>query len=266
MSEFGGLGPSPQRGSGSRRRHYGAGSEGHGGGHDSSGAMRWLLTYADLITLLLAFFVVMYAMSEVNAAKYQALAASLRSAFTGAGASLIGTEGGMPAPPRAGAEGEAWLALVHRINSALREAGLGGRAAAELTDRGIAITFQELIFFDLGRDELRPEGQQVLRQLAPILAEVSGTILVEGHTDDLPIASARFPSNWELSTARATKVVRFLAEVAGIDPHRLVAAGYGEWRPRYANTSDANRARNRRVEIVLLRPGLDATAHYHVQQ
>ena len=286
----------------------GAHGEGHGGGggHDGTGAMRWLLTYADLITLLLAFFVVMYSMSEVNAARYQALATSLRAAFATAGEALIDTEGlspdarkvldglnrdtGQPFPPLpedaetgrpAGDKGpgdeggkplplpgvtgppgeEARLrGLVEQVNAALREAGLGGRASAQLTDRGVAIIFDDQVFFDLGRADLRPEGRELLLRLAPILARVPGTILVEGHTDNLPIHSGRFPSNWELSTARATTVVRFLAEHAGLDPRRLAAAGYGEWRPRFPNTSEANRARNRRVEIVVLRKGLDPTA------
>ncbi|EKP94126.1 flagellar motor protein MotB [Thermaerobacter subterraneus] len=304
-------------------RGHGAGSgpgDGHGGGgggHDGAGSTRWLLTYADLITLLLAFFVVMYAMSEVNAARYQALAASLRAAFATAGETLIDTEGispdarkvldglnrdtgqpyppalppagspeapgegsgepsgewpglpGLPSPgqgagtavpPMSAEERERMEGLVERVNEALREAGLGGRASARLTERGVAIIFDDQVFFDLGRAELRPEGRDLLRRLAPILAQVPGTILVEGHTDNLPIRSGRYPSNWELSTARATTVVRYLAEQAGLDPRRLAAAGYGEWRPRYPNTSAANRARNRRVEIVLLRPSLDPTA------
>lgn len=255
----------------------GAHAEGHGGGggHDGAGAMRWLLTYADLITLLLAFFVVMYAMSEVNVAKYQALAASLRVAFATAGETVIDTDGispdarklldglmqdtDQPYPPGSSEE-ERLAELVEEVNAALREAGLGGLASAELTERGVAITFQEQVFFDLGKADLRVEGRDLLRRLAPILAEVPGTILVEGHTDDLPIRGGPFASNWELSTARATRVVRFLAEQAGLDPRRLAAAGYGEWRPRYPNDSEAHRARNRRVEIVLLRQGLDPTA------
>ncbi|GAB6876208.1 flagellar motor protein MotB [Thermaerobacter litoralis] len=306
-----------------RARRSGDSQGGHGGhgggGHDGAGSMRWLLTYADLITLLLAFFVVMYAMSEVNAARYQALAASLRAAFATAGETVIDTEGVSPdarkvldglnqdtgqpfppvseppvTPPQAGPgstgstgpdepapppgapepelptgtrlppmspeEREQLEGLVERVNAALREAGLGGRASARLTERGVAIIFDDQVFFDLGRAELRPEGRNLLRRLAPILARVPGTILVEGHTDNLPIRSGRYPSNWELSTARATTVVRYLAEQAGLDPRRLAAAGYGEWRPRYPNTSEANRAKNRRVEIVLLRPSLDPTA------
>ncbi|ADU50807.1 OmpA/MotB domain protein [Thermaerobacter marianensis DSM 12885] len=280
------------------------GGHGGGGGHEGAGSMRWLLTYADLITLLLAFFVVMYAMSEVNATRYRALAASLRAAFATAGEALIDTKGispdarkvldglnqdtGQPFPPSTapgtnpapeenpGGQGEGpgrlpvvtgppgeeerLRDLVDQVNAALRDAGLGGRASAQLTDRGVAIIFEDQVFFDLGRADLRPEGRELLRRLAPILARVPGTILVEGHTDNLPIHSDRFPSNWELSTARATTVVRFLAEQAGLDPRRLAAAGYGEWRPRFPNTSEANRARNRRVEIVVLRQSLDPTA------
>ncbi|QIA26684.1 OmpA family protein [Thermaerobacter sp. PB12/4term] len=293
-----------RHGTGRARRNavtggHGAGHGGGGGGHDGAGSMRWLLTYADLITLLLAFFVVMYAMSEVNVARYQALAASLRAAFATAGETVIDTQGwspdarkvldglnqdtgqpnppGLPGaggtppsipelpagtslPPMSAEEREQLEGLVGRVNEALRDAGLGGRASARLTERGVAIIFDDQVFFDLGRAELRPEGQDLLRRLAPILAQVPGTILVEGHTDNLPIRSGRYPSNWELSTARATTVVRYLAERAGLDPRRLAAAGYGEWRPRFPNTSEANRARNRRVEIVLLRPSLDPTA------
>ncbi|MFS8572384.1 MAG: OmpA family protein [Clostridia bacterium] len=130
--------------------------------------------------------------------------------------------------------------------------------AIESTERGIVIHFTDRVLFDTGRAEIKPEAREVLQAVAVELAKLPHHIRVEGHTDNVPIHNERFPSNWELSTARAVTVLRFLIQVGGLDPGRLSAVGYGEYRPIASNDTPEGRARNRRVDIVLLDHGLAA--------
>jgi chemotaxis protein MotB len=123
----------------------------------------------------------------------------------------------------------------------------------ELDPRGLVVSMREAGTFSTGRADLSADAQAVLAELARALAEVGNSVRVEGHTDDVPIHNERFASNWELSTARATGVVAYLLQ-QGVPPDRLSAAGYGEFHPREQNDSDANRARNRRVDVVVLNP------------
>ena len=108
------------------------------------------------------------------------------------------------------------------------------------------------MFFDLGKANLKPEAVEILRKVAPTLRSLPNPLRVEGHTDDLPIRTSQFPSNWELSVHRATNVVRYLVEEEGFDPKKLSAAGYSEYRPLVPNNSDANRQINRRVDIIIM--------------
>lgn len=140
----------------------------------------------------------------------------------------------------------------------LREAGLTGEVGLGVEERGIVFRFQDSVLFDVGKADLRPEAREILTKVGGLLKKVSNQIRVEGFTDNLPISTERFPSNWELSTARATTVVRFFIEELNIDPKRLEAAGYGEYHPIASNDDAAGRQKNRRVDIVLLRPSLSA--------
>ncbi|MFP5502177.1 MAG: flagellar motor protein MotB [Candidatus Sericytochromatia bacterium] len=237
---------------------------GHGGeGHASS--ERWLLTYADLITLLLAFFIIMYAMSETDAKKMEELARSLQSTFHlssggGTDAALppasndMLTGGGALLP-----EAKALMEIQEQLEREL--ASQNGAEAAQsvttsLNQRGLVISLANSAFFDSGEASLRPEARNVLKTVAGTLKSSKRFIMVEGHTDNTPINTARYPSNWELSTARATTVVRYLITDYGLPPKRLSAAGYGEYYPLVANTTFENRARNRRVDLVILRSDL----------
>ncbi len=121
------------------------------------------------------------------------------------------------------------------------------------TRRGILIRLENEVLFDSGKADIKPAAIQSLDKIAEILKDIPNSIRVEGHTDNIPINTERFPSNWELSTQRALAVVSYLIEKVGIDPARLSAAGYGESRPLVANDSAAARARNRRVEILVVR-------------
>lgn len=207
--------------------------------------MRWLLTYADLITLLMAFFIVMYAMSSVDVGKYRALAHSLRGALAGNSFVELPLQG-------TAAEPDSLEAVGQEVAGALAEMGLEGQGAVFRTERGVVISLYGAVLFDLGKADIRPDAIPVLDRVAEALARVPNYVSVEGSTDDLPINSLLFPTNWELSVRRATTVVRYFVERHGLEPRRFLAVGYGEYQPMFPNDSEANRARNRRVDIVLL--------------
>ena len=214
---------------------------------------RWLVSYADFITLLFAFFTTMYAISTVDAKKLSDMVTSLDHAFPSARAAQPPGQAAAPAAPPAPPDAGRALAgiqadLERRLAGALAER----RVEIERQQYALIVTIRELDSFRLGSAELSPAARDVLTAVGATLAGVTESIRVEGHTDDLPIHSPRFRSNWELSTARATTVVQFLIESAGIHPERLSAAGYASYRPRTANETDAERARNRRVDIVIL--------------
>lgn len=239
-----------------RRKKHGE----HGGSHE-----RWLLTYADMITLLLVLFIVLLAMSETDAAKAKELAQSLRSAMhLSAGG---GTDAALPPASNdmltgGGAllpEAQALMKIQEKLEQEI--AAQNGAEAAQsvttsLSQRGLVISLANSAFFDSGEASLRPQARSVLKTVAGTLKSSKRFIMVEGHTDNTPINTARYPSNWELSTARATTVVRYLITDYGIPPKRLSAAGYGEYYPLVANTTFENRARNRRVDLVILRSDL----------
>lgn len=214
---------------------------------------RWLVSYADFITLLFAFFTTMYAISTVDAQKLSHMVDSMQIAFDRAGPSAVG---------RGEAAGASTVAAAPRPlgpTEALAErlrAKLGDRGVEVATDRrGVVVSLRESGSFATGSAELSAEARRVLADLAAtIKAEGDVFLRVEGHTDDVPIQTGRYASNWELSTARATTVVTYLLQDAGLAPERLSAAGYGEFHPRAPNTSPENRARNRRVDVVILRP------------
>jgi chemotaxis protein MotB len=216
-------------------------SESQGGG------LRWLLTYADMITLLLAFFVLMYAVSKVDAKRYRELALSIRGALGGP----------IPAAARAVQE----VRVPPRDPLAHIAERLSERMAAELAAQevqmvreadGVLLRFPDRILFDRGKADLRPSARVVLDKVAQVVADLPNTIEAEGHTDTLPIRSSQYPSNWELSVARATAVVRHLVESHGISPLRCAARGLGEHRPLVPNDPHLGEARNRRVEIRIL--------------
>jgi len=197
-----------------------------------SGRDRWLIAYADMITLLLACFASLYA-ATLDQPILKAAPARQPTA----------RRDDRPEAP------DHLRAALGRIVQAH-----GEFAALELTSdaRGLVISLPEAGSFPTGRAEPSLAAQSILQEIADVLSTESNAIRIEGHTDDVPMRSAEFASNWDLSTARATHVVRFLIERAGLSPDRLSAAGYGEFKPRVPNDSDAARARNRRVDIVVL--------------
>jgi chemotaxis protein MotB len=215
--------------------------------------MRWLLTYADMITLLLAFFVILYAISKVDAKKYEALSVSVRGAFGAEGSSLVG--GGSAGRGRIAPARDAAAPIVEQLQKVLAEDLAGGRIQIERSARGVLIRFQDTLFFERGKAELNSAAQRILREVAAVIAALPNDVEAEGHTDSLPIRSAQFPSNWELSVARSTAVVRYLVEEQGISPLRLSARGLGEHKPLFQNHPTLGEPRNRRVELTIVTRG-----------
>jgi chemotaxis protein MotB len=216
---------------------------------------RWLISYADFVTLLFAFFTTMYAISTVDAKKLQEMVESMQVAFD---ASKV------PPPKRPLVKPDttpvktptpdqlALQALKARLSERLKLQISGGQVGLEVDPRGLVVSIREAGTFGVGSAELSDSARSVLGEVADALADVDHPVRIEGHTDDVPIRTAKYKSNWELSTARATNVVSFFVEDRGLPPSRFSAAGYGEFRPRAENTSGANRAANRRVDIVIL--------------
>ncbi len=223
---------------------------------------RWLISYADFVTLLFAFFVVMYAISIVNEGKYAVLSEALGDAF-----------GGRSVAPQAHTSVEPVLPLSHIVNRKRLEAARRERERMEIlakdltatlmplvksgqvrvtqNARGIGIELNASVLFDQGEATLQQEAREVLGAVAGLLKDAPQRIEVEGHTDNLPITNERFASNWELSAVRAASVVRLFIE-SGVQDVRLSAIGHGSTRPVAPNDTPANQARNRRVAVMIL--------------
>ncbi|MEW5701282.1 MAG: flagellar motor protein MotB [Candidatus Zixiibacteriota bacterium] len=212
---------------------------------------RWLLTYADLITLLLAFFVVMYSMSRIDAKKFGAMSNALTGVLRGQSAALDQVQpddllGG--GPLKTGA-----LRLVQKqLQQMVHKERMEASISSDLSERGLVIHVREGALFDEGKAELTPGAITILRTIGGEISKVRNDVRVEGHTDPRPINTPRFPSNWELSTARATSVLRFLVDSTGFAPTRISAVGYGHYRPVAPNDTPDSMAKNRRVDIVIL--------------
>jgi chemotaxis protein MotB len=254
---------------------------GGGGGHDGPDE-RWLLTYADMITLLMALFMVLFSISSVNTSKFESLQRAMQDAFSGkilpGGESIqqtgSDTQASRPAatPPipaiqaitqqldaakqskAASRESDQFKRLKQQIDTYARENGLTSKLETRVARRGLVIRLlTDKVLYDSGSATLNPAASPMLDRIAQLLrTEFDHPIVVEGHTDDQPISGAQFPTNWELSTARATAVVRFFIR-DHVAPGRLAASGYGAMHPLTTNETAPGRSRNRRVEIVLTR-------------
>ncbi len=268
--------------------------------------LRWLTTYSDVVTLLMAFFVMLYAISQVDQTKFQLFVSGLADPFDNPavsegllseGTGFVGSDmgdgtsdfesfgapallDGLPAletleddseltvyeqneneDPDPGEGGENPDAVVtdeqlievrDAISSALEEAGLLGSVDFQLTTRGLVIAIAtDHVLFSSGSAEFGADGDSIVAAIAPTLVTFDNEILVEGHTDTVPLDSFGY-DNWNLSADRALAVLKALAKWDGVDPARLVATGYGEYRPRESNETDEGKASNRRVELVVV--------------
>lgn len=242
---------------------------------------RWLVSYADFITLLFAFFVVMYSISQVSESKYRVLSETLTAAFRPArslepiqvgqpsrspSASAIDIRGdwrGDTEQPELGETGALAVEdlgdleqLAQRIETDFSELIEDELLTVRANEYWLQVELRDSILFDSGSAELSGQAQAIFSDLAELLQEYGNQIQVEGHTDNVPISNLRYPSNWELSAARASAIVKLLV-ADGLSPDRLSAVGYGEHQPLVANDSEDRRARNRRVALMIARQKLE---------
>ncbi len=233
------------------------------------GAPPWMATFADMVTLLLCFFILLFAMSTTQQETYKELVQSLRSALGAQRVPESGTREGLtmhPVPSEEPAETEQVDELggmiekeMDEIVSEVRELvmfnKLGGMVSVTKTEEGVVITMSDLLLFEKGSTRLSDRGMDILKKVASVLKRFAYHIKIKGHTDNTPISTEKFPSNWELSSARAGTVVRILVD-HGINPELISAEGYAHYHPVATNDTAEGRARNRRVEIVYERDSI----------
>lgn len=220
---------------------------------ESAGMMRWLLTYADMITLLLALFIILFSISTISKVKYQALVHDISGGFNNEYAINNPPNGGQVGEGK-GQQGERSLQQIQRqIQAYIQQHDLQAQVQTKIERRGLVVSIlTDKSVFAEGSAQLSPQTEKLLTSVGGILKVGGNELRVEGHTDNTPINTPQFPSNWELSAARAVGVTRWLVENDGIAPARITAIGYGQYNPKYPNDTEAHRQLNRRVDIVIL--------------
>ena len=227
---------------------------------EKSNVGNWLTTYSDMVTLLLCFFVLLFSFSEIDAQKFR----SIMSSFQG-GAGVL--EGGTTLELEKDLEiSESLLEEdLENLKGILEEyadsVGLGEEIILSVEERGLVVRFMDSVLFDSGKADLKPESKKILKNVADILNRdefKDKLIKVEGHTDTDPIIySKKYPTNWELSAIRATNVLRYLVEEGNIEGNRISSSGYSYYRPIAPNDTPENKAKNRRVDIVILQSSFE---------
>ena len=234
------------------------------------GSPLWMTTYSDMVTLILTFFILLFSFSNLDVLKWQQVVASIRGSLgvmdggTTLNESELIREGEINSSYRQILVSEDMYEAFQNLQEEMEElerlkeylsqivSQLDDRIIVVPDERGIILRFQDRVLFEKGKADIRPEARLLLVKVAETLKELDNQIRIEGHTDDLAINTPQFPSNWELSTARATNVLRLLIE-QDLNPQQLSAVGYGEYHPLVPNINEAARQQNRRVDIVLLK-------------
>lgn len=238
---------------------------------------RWLVSYADFITLLFAVFVVLYAMGQSDKKKVeevmQAIQQSFGMATTGATAPKVNVIASQSitvipslkpeikvAPMGKARSGQAKSRAEERdfrqiksaVEAYLVKQGAQNKVTLEITRRGLIVSLKEAGFFNSGQATIKPEAYELINTIAEVMTQYNNPLRVEGHTDNVPISTSQFPSNWELSTARATNGLKYLLRNFDVDANKISATGFAEYRPIADNATAEGRAKNRRVDLVML--------------
>ncbi|WP_188456514.1 flagellar motor protein MotS [Virgibacillus oceani] len=246
-------------------------------GKKDKGAPKWMVTYSDMVTLILVFFILLFSMSQIDLVKFEAISDSFRNR-------MIFDFYPSPVPMDNPTENtsieesgrnsnefetpsqlknindrddtidgkDSLNELMHDVEKYLDENKLNNVISASRNERGVVLVLQELILFDPGEANILEKGEPFLNKIGSLLSKIPNKVKVEGHTDSKPMKSFRYPSNWELSGARASSVVRYLVNKNGFDESRFTIVGYSDTKPLVPNDSPENMSKNRRVEIVIL--------------
>lgn len=242
--------------------------------HEEHADETWLIPYSDLLTLLLALFIVLFASAQVDEKKFEELKATFNIAFSGNPAILERPKAGEGDPatptvpqlptivdPLNGPKEKAYMQetaqlieLKKTLDKYIADNGLQGDLSTALTEDGLMIRIKDAALFPSGSANLRPESLRLGTEIAKLLTPLTQKVTVSGHTDNMPINTREFPSNWELSSQRAVNFMRFLlSQQQGLMPARFSATGYGEFRPLAGNNTVEGRSANRRVEVLIQR-------------
>ena len=238
----------------------------HAKPHEEEVGEAWLLPYSDLMTLLLALFIALFAMSQTDASKMQALAQAFTAAFNMGGPSFFSGMGPSTSMTSATTQGQdnansAYMQENENLREAqekleqyIKENNLQDQVSTELSEEGLMIRLKERALFASGSAALQGQANQIVPVIAALLSSLPERVTISGHTDNVPISTAQFPSNWELSSARAVSLMRGLMGVQpSLNPARFSALGYSEYRPIASNDTEEGRAQNRRVEVFIAR-------------
>lgn len=225
---------------------------------------RWLVTYSDFLTLLLVFFIIMYSMGQTDATKYKAVASSMNSALgSGSGNNIIGTSDGTvgvdqnwaPADTvvvQQNAEDVKLQDVQANVQKYLDQSGLKDSVSTDIEDRGLVISIKDALFFESGKADVNTSYEAKLIAIGKILNKIDNYIVVEGNTDTVPISNSSYKDNLDLASERANNVMRILVANSGIKPSRIASRSNGEYRPIADNSTDSGKAKNRRVDILIL--------------
>ncbi|MFN3535264.1 MAG: flagellar motor protein MotB [Desulfatiglandales bacterium] len=223
-------------------------------GLGSSSGQGWQVTYTSFVLIVLSFFIMVSSFisyEESKVTRFVRSFSAVLSIFPGGVKLDKGRQVLLPSPDIVGKDAPL-SAVMRDINKIREQSKLGAQAELVEEKKGLVLRLQSSLVFDLGSAELKRDAKIFLRELCPVLRDLENPIRIEGHTDNLPINTREFPSNWELSTMRAVNVLKYLMEECGLDPSRVSAAGYAEFRPISDNSTEEGRARNRRVELTIL--------------
>lgn len=218
--------------------------------------MRWLLTYADMITLLLVFFIVLYALSVVNQDRYKSLMEALRAALTGQQVSTVGkthqTHAKFPPPSPIASTNQDFL--LKKLQAVIRKDHLTARIQVYPVPQGVMVMILSGVLFNPGEARIQPSAVKVMGDLGRVLGAVPNPVVVQGFTDSTPIDTSEYHSNWDLSAMRAARVVDYWTG-EGLSPTRFMLEGFGQYAPVATNATAAGRAKNRRVDVLVLKQG-----------
>ncbi|MCM3511856.1 MULTISPECIES: OmpA/MotB family protein [Carnobacterium] len=225
--------------------------------NNSSSGGGWMTTFSDLMSLLLTFFILLYSMSSVSAEKFEAAAKSMQSAFGGGesmieGSTVVDIETEKITEKSEETIDPELVKMYNEVVAFLEMKEMTSQASVEYDQDGIYVNIQESILFGSGSAIIADSGKNTLNDLGELIQQFDNAVVIEGYTDNVPMNNNNFSSNWELSTGRALSVLRYLSEERNVDPTRLAAKGYGEYHPIVPNDSESNKAKNRRVNIVLV--------------
>ncbi len=227
---------------------------------EAAGSPAWMTTFSDLMSLLLTFFILLYSMSTLDAIKFKSVASALQSVLLGeakptifqhdiTGETAVDPVAEMPSEDQI----EAQMAeMLEKVKAFVKNNDLEAEVSVMQNKRGIVLEINEKVVFEMGEAILKEDSKDTLDKISLLFLEIDNDVIIEGHTDNIPINTPKYPSNWELSSSRSVNVLRYFLGTESIIPERISATGYGEYRPVVENSSRENRAKNRRVNILIL--------------